>query len=90
MEIEKKSNNLSNVSLYIKIEDPKNVIFNDIVSILMEVCKHDPYQATQCVLLAKYKGECEILKGTYQNVEKVKEILLKKGLKVFIRKLTTV
>ena len=67
----------------ILINDHYNT-FDHVVDCLVSLCDHDPVQAEQCALLTHYQGKCEILVGTYDDLELVKEDLSIYGLKVKI------
>lgn len=43
--------------------------FEFIIESLIDLCHHDPYQASQCAIIAHYKGKCEIKKGEFNELE---------------------
>ena len=63
--------------------DPYNS-FDYIIQTLVEECKHDTTQAEQCAILTHHKGKCEIMKGDLFELQKIKNILHKRGLTVTI------
>ena len=74
-----------------KVEDKFLVLLNDdyntfehVVDCLMSLCDHSPLQAEQCALLTHYKGSCEIMIGSYSELELIKEDLVLYGLNVEI------
>lgn len=54
--------------------------FDFIIETLVELCNHDPYQATQCALIAHYKGKCEIKKGHFEELQKLKQLFQNRGI----------
>ncbi len=58
--------------------------FDYIIESLVELCHHDPYQASQCALLAHYKGKCEIKKGALHYLENLQKLFTKRGITVTI------
>jgi ATP-dependent Clp protease adaptor protein ClpS len=52
------------------------VLFNDdfntfdyVIESLIEVCKHDPFQAETLTMIAHYKGKCVIKKGCFDELK---------------------
>lgn len=67
------------------------VLFNDsvntfeyIIESLVELCHHDPFQATQCAILAHYKGKCEIKKGDKEYLVNLQKSFISRGITVEI------
>jgi len=58
--------------------------FDYVISALIEVCEHQFEQAMQCALITHYKGNCDVRKGAYQDIEKMKNVLTFKELIVTI------
>ncbi len=58
--------------------------FEFIIESLIELCNHDPYQASQCALLAHYKGKCEIKKGETEFLKELKNQFQTRGITVTI------
>ncbi len=58
--------------------------FDHVINCLMEICEHDIIQAEQCAYIANYKGKCDIKRGEYQYLKKLKNALIEKGLIVSI------
>ncbi|MGQ9847370.1 MAG: ATP-dependent Clp protease adaptor ClpS [Bacteroidales bacterium] len=63
--------------------DSKNT-FEFIIESLIDLCHHDPFQATQCALIAHYKGKCEIKKGVPEILKPLVEKFTKRGIVVTI------
>jgi len=74
------------------VGNPKNlVLFNDnintfdfVISTLIEVCHHEPYQAEQCALTAHYKGKCVVKTGEFETLKPISEALSARNLTVVI------
>lgn len=58
--------------------------FEYVINALMEVCAHHFEQAVQCALITHHKGSCDVRKGTYKDIEKMKEAMVLKDLSVTI------
>lgn len=58
--------------------------FDYIIESLIELCHHDPYQATQCALLAHYKGKCEIKKAEKSYLISLQKSFISRGITVTI------
>jgi ATP-dependent Clp protease adaptor protein ClpS len=54
--------------------------FDDVISALVQVCKHDPLQAEQCTLIVHYNGKCDVKNGDYNVLEPLCTALLDRGL----------
>lgn len=63
--------------------DSKNT-FEYIIESLVDLCHHDPYQASQCALIAHYKGKCDIKKGMIEDLELLVKSFTKRGIVVTI------
>ncbi|GAB4448700.1 MAG: ATP-dependent Clp protease adaptor ClpS [Bacteroidales bacterium] len=63
--------------------DSKNT-FEFIIESLVDLCHHDPYQASQCALIAHYKGKCDIKKGMLEDLELLVKSFSKRGIVVTI------
>lgn len=75
--------NVSNDNLLILHNDDVHS-FDYVIHALIEICKHDFEQATQCTLITHYKGKCEIKKGEFQILKPLKDALIEKELNVTI------
>ncbi|NLB25295.1 MAG: ATP-dependent Clp protease adaptor ClpS [Bacteroidales bacterium] len=62
--------------------------FDYVINALTEVCAHKFEQAVQCALITHYKGSCDICKGPFIYIEKMKNRLLQKNLSVTISSLS--
>jgi len=58
--------------------------FDFVISSLIEVCHHEPYQAEQCAITAHYKGKCIIKTGEFETLKPISEALLVRNLTVEI------
>ncbi|MEA3317058.1 MAG: ATP-dependent Clp protease adaptor ClpS [Bacteroidota bacterium] len=56
--------------------------FEYVIDSLIDVCNHNNIQAEQCAYLVHYSGKCDIKKGDYSDLSKMKEELEIKGLEV--------
>lgn len=63
--------------------DDKNTFWFVICS-LIEVCGHDTLQAEQCAYITHHRGQCDIKKGGYSEINSMKQSLLDRGLLVTI------
>jgi ATP-dependent Clp protease adaptor protein ClpS. len=58
--------------------------FEFIIETLVDLCHHDPYQASQCALIAHYKGKCEIKKGSLDDLKVLAQNFKERGISVTI------
>ncbi len=58
--------------------------FDYVINSLCEVCGHDDIQAEQCAFLTHFKGQCDIKKGTVDELVPLKSKLINKNLSVSI------
>ena len=58
--------------------------FDYVISALIDICGHAYEQATQCTIIAHYKGKCDIKKGVFETLKHMKEVLLERELNVTI------
>jgi ATP-dependent Clp protease adaptor protein ClpS len=63
------------------------ILFNDnvntfdfVIETLVEVCNHDFLQAEQCSLIVHYKGKCDVMTGSFSELEPPCSELLRRGL----------
>lgn len=54
--------------------------FDWVIESLMDVCEHTPEQAEQCTILIHYKGKCDVLTGTYEDLKPRCTELLRRSL----------
>ncbi|NPV13220.1 MAG: ATP-dependent Clp protease adaptor ClpS [Ignavibacteria bacterium] len=60
-----------------KISDKKQiVVYNDdvntfdwVIQSLIEVCKHQPEQATQCAYIVHFNGKCDVKNGSFEELK---------------------
>jgi len=56
--------------------------FNFVINSLIEICNHDEIQAEQCTYLVHYSGNCQIKRGKHNQLNRIKNELIEKGLTV--------
>ncbi len=54
--------------------------FDFVIQSLIEVCEHEPVQAEQCTYLVHFKGKCDVMHGTEEQLEKPCRELNRRGL----------
>ncbi|HLP12971.1 MAG TPA: ATP-dependent Clp protease adaptor ClpS [Flavobacteriales bacterium] len=54
--------------------------FDHVIETLVKYCKHDPVQAEQCAHIVHFNGKCDVMHGTFENLEPICTTLLEKGL----------
>lgn len=86
--------NPEQVSCLSSIDEEGNelILFNDnfhtfdyVIDCLLEVCKLSYEQASNCANIAHRKGLCAVKHGSYDELLKMHDLLVKKKLKVEIR-----
>ena len=50
--------------------------FDYVIEALIDICKHDFVQATQCTIITHYKGCCDVRRGDFQRLKPLKEALI--------------
>ncbi|MDX9847574.1 MAG: ATP-dependent Clp protease adaptor ClpS [Tenuifilaceae bacterium] len=67
------------------------ILFNDdynqyefVIDSLVEVCKHNRLQAEQCTLIAHHNGKCDVKSGNHNQLQPLREELLRRGLSATI------
>lgn len=58
--------------------------FDYVIDALIDICDHNPEQATQCTLLVHYKGKCDVKKGAFEKLRPLKEALITRELNATI------
>ena len=58
--------------------------FDYVINALIDICEHAYEQATQCTIIAHYKGKCDIKKGVFETLKHMKDVLLEKELNITI------
>lgn len=68
-------------------QENKLVLYNDdfntfdfVIECLIDICGHTMDQATQCIMLVHYKGQCTVKTGSLDVLKPMHEKLLSKGL----------
>ncbi len=89
-----KKQNIEETSKKKKVKSLKNrtlVLYNDdtntfehVVDCLTRACSHTYLQAKQCAFTTHINGKCDILKGDYELLMKIKTYLVENKLKVTI------
>ena len=59
--------------------------FDFVIENLMELCRHTYEQAMQCALITHNHGKCDVLRGSYEDLEIIANIMLNRGLTVTVR-----
>jgi ATP-dependent Clp protease adaptor protein ClpS len=54
--------------------------FDHVIAMLVTYCGHEPVQAEQCAFIVHYNGKCDVMHGTYEELEPVCSKLLETGL----------
>ncbi len=58
--------------------------FEFVIDSLIDVCGHEPEQASQCATLVHYRGQCVIKTLPRKELQKMSKMLAERGLKVVI------
>ncbi len=58
--------------------------FDYVIDSLIEICDHDLVQAEQCTYIIHYKGKCDVKKGSFNDLKKMKDGLIQKELSATI------
>ncbi len=58
--------------------------FDYVIDALVDVCKHNEIQATQCTYLIHHKGSCDIKSGSYHFLKPFRNSLRSMDLKAVI------
>ncbi|WP_346854322.1 ATP-dependent Clp protease adaptor ClpS [uncultured Draconibacterium sp.] len=58
--------------------------FDYVIDALVDICKHEYEQATQCTMLVHYKGKCDVKKGGFAALKPMKDALLERKLNATI------
>ena len=68
------------------------VLFNDhensfdfVIDVLCTVCDHTEEQAEQCAWITHYKGKCQVMSGSYDQLRSKADLMLDVGLTVEIQ-----
>ena len=77
-EIEIKEKKDTPLFLYILNDDINEYAY--VIHLLISICNLEPIQAEQCVSIAHHKGECDVKKGSFNELKKLKNRLIEKGL----------
>lgn len=58
--------------------------FEYVTHALIEICEHSFEQATQCTMIAHYKGKCDVKKGGVKTLKPMKDALIQRELNATI------
>uniref|UniRef100_UPI003216CAB6 ATP-dependent Clp protease adaptor ClpS n=1 Tax=uncultured Draconibacterium sp. TaxID=1573823 RepID=UPI003216CAB6 len=58
--------------------------FDYVIEALIDICKHEYEQATQCTMLVHYKGKCDVKKGGFALLKPMKDALTERKLNATI------
>ena len=54
--------------------------FDHVINCLISICEHTYQQASQCANIVHYVGMCDVKRGDYESLTKIKEKLISKKL----------
>ncbi len=54
--------------------------FEHVINTLVKVCRHTMTQAEQCTYIIHYRGKCCVKKGSFQELEPMKNSILDAGI----------
>jgi ATP-dependent Clp protease adaptor protein ClpS len=58
--------------------------FEYVIEALIKICRHEYLQASQCASITHFNGKCDIRRGTYSELEVMKDALIIRELTVTI------
>jgi len=58
--------------------------FEYVIDALISICNHTEQQAVQCTTITHYKGKCDVKKGNFNELRKMRKALIEKELKAQI------
>lgn len=58
--------------------------FDWVIKCLVQICGHEPEQASQCAHIIHFQGKCDVKRGDRETLETMKEKLTACGLSVTI------
>ncbi len=58
--------------------------FDFVIDTLVDICGHNPLQAEQCAHIVHHNGKCGVKKGSYDDLQPLRQALLDKGLSATI------
>ncbi len=58
--------------------------FDYVIESLIDVCSLSTIQAEQCTYIVHYKGKCDVKKGSYDDLNPMRNALIDKGLNATI------
>ncbi len=54
--------------------------FQHVIVSLIDICGHEPMQATQCAHIVHNNGKCSVKRGSFDHLEPICTALLERGL----------
>ncbi|HRO75505.1 MAG TPA: ATP-dependent Clp protease adaptor ClpS [Crocinitomicaceae bacterium] len=73
------------------VEQRDLIVYNDdfntfdfVIESLVEVCKHELEQATQCTYIIHFKGKCQVKRGSFKSLKTMCAALLERGITAVI------
>ena len=54
--------------------------FDYVIDALIDICKHDNFQAEQCAFITHTKGKCDVKSGVYKKLKSMKDRLIEREL----------
>jgi ATP-dependent Clp protease adaptor protein ClpS len=82
-QVERKSDNVL-IEHYLILHNDNVHSFDYVINALIDICDHAYEQATQCAIIAHYKGKCDIKKGGFETLKPLKDALVERELNVTI------
>jgi ATP-dependent Clp protease adaptor protein ClpS len=58
--------------------------FDYVIEALIEICRHEFFQASQCASITHYNGKCDIKRGVFNDLKIMKDALTERELTVTI------
>ncbi|TKG95538.1 ATP-dependent Clp protease adaptor ClpS [Puteibacter caeruleilacunae] len=80
LEVEEKSTQERFLVLH---NDDVNTV-DHVIESLIKICKHHPTQAEQCTIIAHYQGKCEVKKGNFSDLKRMKDLMIQNKLSATI------
>jgi ATP-dependent Clp protease adaptor protein ClpS len=62
--------------------------FDYVIDALIDICDHDYEQAVQCTVITHHNGSCDIRKGEFGTLKKMKDALTERELSTTINTIT--
>ena len=72
----KSSESVTNKDQFLILHNDDVHSFDYVIEALIEICKHDFVQATQCTIITHYKGSCDVRRGNFESLKPLREALI--------------